>query len=97
MRYIPVPFIHATGREWAKRFRNWISLIRPTKVNEYILKDDEIVRAKTYFHMERMSDGHIWFTIGDEAFDLYAVGGKLTWRPQRHDEWEGIADDETQP
>lgn len=47
------------------------------------IEDDEIVRDETYFHMERMSKDHIWFTVNDEAFDLYAVGGRLIWTPQR--------------
>jgi len=62
-----------------------------------IYEDDEIVRHNTYFHMERMDEKHIWFSIGEEHnFDLYASkGGKLTWIPQTIDgSWETIRDEE---
>ena len=51
--------------------------------------DDEIVKENTHFHMERMDDDHIWFTLGDMAFDLYAVDNKLTWIPQAKS-WEAL-------
>lgn len=61
-----------------------------------IYEDDEIVRQNTYFHMERMDEGHIWFSIGELKFDLYAnKRGKLTWIPQTSDgSWDAIRDEE---
>ncbi len=54
---------------------------------ERIMYDDEISFGP--LHMERMSDEHIWFRIGDATFDLYAVGGKLAWVPQNtRDSWQ---------
>lgn len=44
-------------------------------------EDDEIVVGD--FHMERMSDGHIWFSVGGVSFDLTAVKkGVLQWTTQ---------------
>jgi len=65
--------------------------------SDRIYEDDEIVRQNTYFHMERMDDGHIWFSIGEEHnFDLYASKrGNLTWIPQTSDgSWDAIRDEE---
>lgn len=53
--------------------------------------DDEIKKENTHFHMERMSDGHIWFTLGDTAFDLYAEGSLLSWIPQGKS-WQELED-----
>ena len=50
---------------------------------ERVVEDDEIFWGP--FHMERMDDDHIWFRIGNSAFDLYASRGKLTWIPQAPD------------
>lgn len=55
-------------------------LSRPDAVQR-ITPDDEIV-GHGAFHMERMSDGHIWFVFAGEAYDLSAHRGKLIWQPQ---------------
>ncbi len=56
--------------------------------------DDEYVHGPL-FHMERMSEGHIWFRIGEEAFDLYAPdGNRLSWVPQTPGGWEALAEEE---
>ena len=56
--------------------------------------DDEYVYGPL-FHMERMSEGHIWFRVGEEAFDLYAPdGNRLSWIPQALGGWEALADKE---
>ena len=54
--------------------------------------DDEYVHGSV-FHMERMDSDHIWFRIGEQAFDLYAKRrGKLLWIPQTpNGSWEALA------
>lgn len=47
------------------------------------IPDDEItISNPSWFHMERMNDDHIWFTIDGRPFDLHAVNGTLVWVPQ---------------
>ena len=58
--------------------------------NDRLVPDDEIVYGE--IHMERMSEDHIWFRIGNTCFDLYASGTPwrrptLIWMPQIGD-WE---------
>lgn len=56
-------------------------------------EDDEIVFGD--FHMERMSDKHIWFSVGGVSFDLHAISVKgrvkLVWHTQVPAGWSGIA------
>lgn len=52
-----------------------------------VIEDDEIV-VSPLFHMERMAEDHIWFRIGDAAFDIEIVGGRLRWTTQADvEEW----------
>lgn len=59
------------------------SLDRITGTDEAHLGLDEIVASNVNFHMERMSDSHLWFVLYDEQnktaqnVDIHAVGGKL--------------------
>ena len=53
-------------------------------------EDDEIVYDS--FHMERMSDQHIWFAVGGVSFDLSVQGrSKIHWSVQDGRGWAGIA------
>jgi hypothetical protein len=56
--------------------------------NDRVIEDDEIV-ATGRFHMERMSDSAIWFSIEGATFMLAATKGKLVWNPQ-DTEWPGV-------
>lgn len=59
------------------------SLDRITGTDDEHLGLDEIVASGVDFHMERMSDNHIWFAVYDEKkgiaqhVDVHAVDGKL--------------------
>lgn len=59
-------------------------------VNDRIDADDEIVATGARFHMERMSDEAIWFSINAIPFMLSASKGKLAWIPQES-EWENLS------
>lgn len=52
-------------------------------------EEDEIV-AYGHIHVERMSDRHIWANLGGVSFDFCVVKGKLVWRTQLPDGWDGI-------
>lgn len=76
-------------RERIKNLRRRIlSTLKPIAMR--IKPDDEIV--KDDFHMERMDDDHIWFKVGDMAFDLYAVDDRIIWETQEKS-WEELVND----
>lgn len=56
-----------------------------------VTPDDEIV-ANGEFHMERMSDSGIWFSINGVSFNLGSTRGKLTWYPGDSEAWPEAAD-----